>query len=57
MCAMAGPAKDERLIDPAKLSRDPNTSVGIDDVSRDGTLLAYRCSRAERTRPASASSM
>ncbi|MGP8176221.1 MAG: prolyl oligopeptidase family serine peptidase [Terracidiphilus sp.] len=33
--------KDERLIDPAKLSRDPNTSVGIEDVSRDGTLLAY----------------
>jgi len=34
-------AKDERLIDPAKLSRDPNTSVGIEDVSRDGALLAY----------------
>jgi prolyl oligopeptidase len=34
-------SKDERLIDPAKLTRDPNTSVGIDDVSRDGTLLAY----------------
>jgi prolyl oligopeptidase len=33
--------KDERLIDPAKLSRDTNTSVGLDDVSRDGTLLAY----------------
>jgi prolyl oligopeptidase len=33
--------KDERLIDPAKLSRDPNTSVGLADVSRDGTLLAY----------------
>jgi prolyl oligopeptidase len=25
----------------AKLSRDPNTSVGIEDVSRDGSLLAY----------------
>lgn len=34
-------AKDERLIDPAKLSRDPNTSVGLSDVSRDGSLLAY----------------
>jgi prolyl oligopeptidase len=33
--------KDERLIDPAKLSRDPNTSVGLADVSRDGTLAAY----------------
>jgi len=34
--------KDERLIDPAALSRDPNTSVGLEDVSRDGTLVAYR---------------
>ena len=33
--------KDERLIDPAQLSRDPNTSVVLDDVSRDGTLVAY----------------
>jgi len=33
--------KDERLIDPAKLSRDPNTSIGLVDVSRDGTLAAY----------------
>jgi prolyl oligopeptidase len=33
--------KDERLIDPAKLSRDPNTSVDIEDVSRDGATLAY----------------
>jgi prolyl oligopeptidase len=33
--------KDQRLIDPATLSRDPNTSVSIQDVSRDGTLLAY----------------
>jgi prolyl oligopeptidase len=33
--------KDERLIDPAALSRDPNTSVSLLDVSRDGTLLAY----------------
>ena len=35
-------AKDERLIDPAVLSRDPNTSVELADVSRDGTLIAYR---------------
>jgi prolyl oligopeptidase len=33
--------KDERLIDPAKLSRDPNTSVNLEDVSRDGALVAY----------------
>ena len=36
-----GTAKDERLIDPAKLGRDPNVSVRLEDVSRDGTLLAY----------------
>jgi prolyl oligopeptidase len=35
-------AKDERLIDPAVLSRDPNTSVSLADVSRDGNLVAYR---------------
>ena len=35
-------AKDERLIDPAALSRDPNTSVRLADVSRDGMLLAYQ---------------
>jgi len=33
--------KDDRLVDPASLSRDPNTSVRIADVSRDGALLAY----------------
>lgn len=33
--------KDKRLIDPAQLSRDPNTSVGLEDVSRDGMLVAY----------------
>jgi prolyl oligopeptidase len=37
----SGVNKDERLIDPGKLSRDPNTSVGIEDVSRDGATLAY----------------
>ncbi|HUB31277.1 MAG TPA: prolyl oligopeptidase family serine peptidase [Terracidiphilus sp.] len=33
--------KDERLLDPAVLSRDPNTSIELADVSRDGSLLAY----------------
>jgi prolyl oligopeptidase len=33
--------KDERLVDPAALSRDPNTSVDIATVSADGNYLAY----------------
>jgi prolyl oligopeptidase len=33
--------KDERLVDPGKLSRDANTSVSLEDVSRDGALVAY----------------
>ena len=33
--------KDKRLIDPAQFSRDPNTSVHLVDVSRDGNLVAY----------------
>jgi prolyl oligopeptidase len=33
--------KDERLLDPAVLSRDPNTAIELDDASRDGTVLAY----------------
>ncbi len=33
--------KDKLLIDPAQFSRDPNTSVDLLDVSRDGTLVAY----------------
>ncbi|MGA3162513.1 MAG: prolyl oligopeptidase family serine peptidase [Terracidiphilus sp.] len=33
--------KDEKLVDPAVLSRDPNTSVSLADVSRDGALVAY----------------
>ncbi|HEX4758064.1 MAG TPA: prolyl oligopeptidase family serine peptidase [Terracidiphilus sp.] len=33
--------KDKRLVDPAQLSTDPNLSVHIEDVSRDGKLLAY----------------
>ena len=33
--------KDKRLIDPAQFSRDPNTSVTLADVSRDGNLVAY----------------
>jgi prolyl oligopeptidase len=37
----AGMGKDARLIDPAQLSRDPDTSVTLEDVSRDGTLVAY----------------
>jgi prolyl oligopeptidase len=37
-----GTSKDERLVDPAALSRDPNTSVSLADVSRDGMLVAYR---------------
>jgi prolyl oligopeptidase len=34
--------KDKRLIDPAQFSRDPDTSVDLADVSRDGTLVAYQ---------------
>ena len=33
--------KDERLIDPAAFSRDPNTSVRLADVSHDGMFVAY----------------
>ncbi len=33
--------KDERLVDPAVMSRDTNTSVQLEDVSRDGSLIAY----------------
>ena len=33
--------KDKRLIDPAQFSRDPNTSIELADVSRDGTQVAY----------------
>ena len=36
-----GAPKDERLIDPAAFSRDPNTSVRLADVSHDGLLVAY----------------
>jgi prolyl oligopeptidase len=32
---------DERLVDATKLSADQNTSVLIDDLSKDGTLLVY----------------
>ena len=39
--APGAPNKDKRLVDPAVLSTDPNLSVGIEDVSRDGKLLAY----------------
>jgi prolyl oligopeptidase len=33
--------QDVRLIDATKLSADQNTSVQINDISRDGTLLVY----------------
>ena len=33
--------KDERLVDATKLSADQNTSVQINDISNDGTLLVY----------------
>jgi prolyl oligopeptidase len=33
--------KDRLLVDPAQFSRDPNTSVDLLDVSRDGALAAY----------------
>ena len=32
---------DERLIDATRLSADQNTSVQINDVSKDGTMLVY----------------
>jgi len=38
----SGEPKDERLVDPASFSRDPNTSVRLVDVSRDGLLVAYQ---------------
>jgi prolyl oligopeptidase len=37
----ADAGKDVRLIDPASLSRDPNTSVSIVDVSKGGEFLSY----------------
>ena len=37
----ASPNKDQRLVDPAQFSRDPNTSVHLADVSPDGSLVAY----------------
>jgi prolyl oligopeptidase len=33
--------KDERLVDPAALSREANVSVSLLDVSRDGNEIAY----------------
>jgi prolyl oligopeptidase len=33
--------QDERLIDATKLSADQNTSVQINDISKDGTLVVY----------------
>lgn len=36
---------DQLLIDPSSLSKDHTTSVDIEDVSNDGSLLAYRVRR------------
>lgn len=33
--------KDVRLLDPAVISRDPNTAISLDDVSRDGSMFLY----------------
>jgi prolyl oligopeptidase len=33
--------EDRRLVDPTKLSQDQNTSIEIEDVSKDGRLLVY----------------
>lgn len=33
--------KDEVLIDPNTMSADQTTSVGIQDITEDGKLLAY----------------
>ena len=33
--------KDERLLDPAAISRDPNTAISLHDVTRDGSLFLY----------------
>jgi prolyl oligopeptidase len=33
--------EDQRLVDATKLSTDQNTSVQIDDISKDGKLLVY----------------
>jgi prolyl oligopeptidase len=38
---MPDAGKDIRLVDPAALSRDANTSVSMVDVSKDGSFLAY----------------
>ncbi len=33
--------QEDRLVDATKLSADQNTSVQIDDISKDGTMLVY----------------
>jgi len=45
-------SKDQRLIDPAALSREPNISVALEDVSSDGTLVAYSMRQAGADEPA-----
>jgi prolyl oligopeptidase len=44
-------SKDQRLIDPAALSREPNIAVALEDVSRDGTLVAYSLRQAGADEP------
>ena len=39
--AQGGGGPDELPIDPAPLSADHRTSVGVEDISEDGNLLAY----------------
>lgn len=33
--------KDERILDPAQLSRDANTSITLDAIAHDGSMLVY----------------
>jgi prolyl oligopeptidase len=49
--------KDERLIDPAKLSRDPTPRSHRGCLPRWDSCWPIPCSRAERTRPAFTYSM
>jgi len=42
MFATAGSGKDEKLLDLCVSKPRPHTSLSLADVSRDGTLLAYR---------------
>lgn len=44
--------KDELLVDVRKVSQDENTSLVINDVSKDGELLAYGVREGDKTRSA-----